>query len=1083
MLLNQKQNHMNFIRHIGVLLLALMSTAAWAQTVSGTVTDENNQPLPGATVIVQGTNNGTSTDFDGRYQINATQGQTLAYSYVGYATQNVTVSAATHDVMLQTDNTLDEVVVTALGITREKKSLGYAVQSVSGNDVADVKSLNAIESLSGEISGLDIQAYNTMGGSANAVLRGYSSLTENNQVLFVVDGTPINNDTFNTDDAKTGRGGFDYGNAAMDINPDNIASVSVLKGAAASALYGSRASNGVIMITTKKGYEAEGVGLAVNSSLMVGSIDNSTMPVYQKGYAQGYGPYYAGPNGRWNEWGSNLAILTGEDASYGSAYDPNLNVHHWFNMIPEWGDYGKTAPFVAPKTTAHDFFKNSVTYTNSVSLSREAFRIGFTNVTTEGILPNSEIKRNTISFRGNEDFGKLNVGLDVTYTKTQGRGRYGTGYDGQNVFQSFRQWWGTNVDILQQKKVFEDTGKNYSWNMYGLGNPNDDGSPSTKPHYFNNPYWMRYNMYNTDERNRYFGNIQLSYTLNDHFNILGRVAFDQYDDLREERINVGAVDVAKYGLDDRNVSEINYDLILTYNKDFSDDLSFDATLGWNLRINRWDRISVETNGGLNFPNIYSLDNSKNPITPDETRNYDATKKVDGLYGRFSLGYLDTYYIDASYRTDRSSTLPVKHNRYYYPSISGSFILSEVLDVDWISFAKLRANYAEVGNDIDPYRIIDSYIINPSFGGQSSASNASTLNNANLKPERTKEYEFGFEGDFVDNRINLEVSYYNKVTDQLITPVDISGASGATGVYINGGSIENKGVELSLSGKPIVNDNFSWGIKFNYATNKSKVLDLADELEYLELGSAQGGISIGAEVGDPYGVIRGRDFVYHANGGKVIYSYDDAPSSSWVGMYARTDNSDNVIGDINPDWTGSIKNSFRFKNFDASFLIDIQQGGDVFSLDTWYGFATGIYDFTAGTNDLGNPVRNTLANGGGVILDGVNADGSKNTTRANADRFTNPWGYARSSNAAHIYDASFVKLREARIGYNIPRSLLESSPLTSASVSLVGRNLWIISKNTPFTDPEAGLSAGNIQGNQSGAYPAIREVGVNVKLQF
>ena len=273
------------------------------------------------------------------------------------------------------------------------------------------------------------------------------------------------------------------------------------------------------------------------------------------------------------------------------------------------------------------------------------------------------------------------------------------------------------------------------------------------------------------------------------------------------------------------------------------------------------------------------------------------------------------------------------------------------------------------------------------------------------------------------------------------------------------------------------------MKINYSKNKNKVLDLAKGLDFLTLASVQGGISIGAKVGDPYGVIRGTDFVYHENGGKIVYTSADAPSSSWVGIYARTTTNNNVIGDINPDWNGSIKNTIRYKNFDASFLIDIQKGGDVFSLDTYYGYATGLYDFTVGTNDLGNPIRNSLANGGGVIIEGVNADGTPNTSRARTDWYANPWGYARTPNAAHIHDASFVKLREARIGFTFSDKMLSNSPLNSISLSLVGRNLWIISKNLPYSDPEAGLSAGNNQGNQSGAYPSVREVGFNIKLGF
>lgn len=1052
-------------------------------TVKGVVTDGEGVPLPGATVLVIESGANAITDFDGNYSVSAENGQTLEFRFIGYAVQTIVVDGSVADVILVPDNTLDEVIVTALGVSRDKKSLGYSVQGVDGDDVSDVKSMNAIESLSGEVSGLDIQSYNMMGGSANVIIRGYSSLTGSNQALFIVDGAPINNDTANTN--TTGRGGFDYGNAAMDINPDDIESVSVLKGSAATALYGSRASNGVILITTKKGKNQEGLGITVNSSTMVGSIDEDTMPTYQNEYSAGYGPFYGGPGGRYDSWGGNLAVLVGEDASYGPKMEGQM-VHDWYHMVPGWGDYQGMAPLLPSTSGPMDFFKNSITTSNSVSFSNasddSAFRFSYTNAKMEGILPNSEIERNTFALSGSKEFGKLDVSAGITYTKNEGLGRYGTGYDNRNVFQAFRQWWIVSTNVLQQKQVYDETGGNYSWNMYGAQGVGYDTVPNTKPHYFDNPYWMRHNTYNTDARNRYFGNINLNYEVMDNLSVLGRVAFDQYDEIREERINVGSVDVSEYSFVNRNISEVNYDLIVSYNTDLTDDLNLDALVGWNLRINNWDIVSASTNGGLNFPDIYSLDNSVNPLTSNETGNYDATKKVDGIYARASLGFQNTYYLEGTVRRDRSSALPVANNSYIYPSVSGSVILSNLTDANWLSFAKLRANYAQVGNDVGPYRTLTSYIINAGFGGNASSTNPSTFNNANLKAENTTETEVGVEVDLFNSRVGFDVSLYNKTTDDLITPVNITGASGATANFINGGSIENKGVELILRLKPVVTDDFSWHLNVNYAKNKSKVLSLASGLEFLQLASVQGGVSIGGKPGEPYGVIRGKDFVY-VNGQPKVYTTADAPSGSYVGVYARTSNSDNVLGDINPDWTGGIKNSFKYKDFNASFLIDIQEGGNFFSLDTYYGYGTGIYDMSVGNNELGNPVRNSLANGGGIILPGVNADGSPNTTRARMDWYANPYGWARGMNAQHVYDASFVKLREVSLGYDFPESLIGNSPLTAASISLVGRNLWIISKNSPHTDPEAGLSAGNIQGNQSGAYPSVREIGVNVKLSF
>ena len=915
-------------------------TFAQQRTISGTVSDENGLPLLGATVVISGSSTGTTTDFDGNYKINANTGNVLSFSYVGYQGQNISVGASnTVNVTLQLDNTLDEVVVTALGIKRDKKALGYAQQGVGGDDIADVKSTNIMDALSGEVSGLDIQSYNQMGGSANIVVRGYSSLMGNNQALIVVDGTPIVNETGSTTDQKTGRGGYSYGNGAIDVNPDDVADVSVLKGAAATALYGSRASNGVILITTKKGKDTSGgIGISFNSSHMIGTADKETLPKYQKGYGAGYGPYYDGPGKRWNidhpnydatNPSENLTVLTGEDASYGPAFDPNLNVYQWFNLIPEWGNYNQTSPYVAPNSTANDFLKASTTFINSLSFGKSndktTFRAGYTNMKQEGILPNSEINRNTFTFNGSQKFGdKLTVYGSITYTKTEGLGRYGTGYDGRNPFQSFRQWWQVNVDILQQKAAFDQTGKNYSWNMYGPGYSNP-----LQPHYFDNPYWDRYRNYSTDDRNRYFGNASLDYAFTDELNLFGRWAYDSYNEVQEERIDIGAVDVAEYRMRNNIVSEMNYDLILSYQKDLNDKLNLDALVGWSLRVQKWDRFSGVTNGGLNFPGIFNFDNSANFLTPEDTYNYDATKKVDGLYARASFGYDNTYYLEGTFRTDRSSALPKANNRYNYPSISGTIIFSKLIDVEWLNFGKVRANYAQVGNDLDPYNVFRTYGIGAGFDGNALASNPNTLNNIDLKAETTTEQEIGMEIQLFDSRFGFDVSLYNRTTKDLLTPLDVSNSSGFSSIWLNGGSVENKGIEVFVNATPIRKDDFTWDVKVNFAKNKSKVLSLAEGLDFLQQASVQGGVTIGATVGEPYGVIRGRDFIYHENGGREIYTVDDAPSSSWVGVYKRTSASNHVIGDINPDWTGGVKNVFKYKNFDLSFLIDIQKGGDVF----------------------------------------------------------------------------------------------------------------------------------------------------------
>lgn len=1067
-----------FCTLIGVLFSQVL--LAQESEITGTVTDNNDLPLPGVNVVIKNTSTGTQTDFDGNYSIQAQSGDVLVFSYVGLKTVEYTVeNNTTIDVMLEPDSAqLDEVVVTALGIEREKKSLGYATQEVDGSEVSDVPQSNFINSLQGKVAGLKINPSGTMGGSSNTIIRGFSSLTGNNQALYVIDGIIIDNSNNNTANQTTGRGGYDYGNAATDINPEDIKSINVLKGAAATALYGSRASNGAIIIETKKGEKRKGIGVSVNSTFMVSKVNDNTLPIYQKEYGAGYGEYY-GPNGDQYFNSADIdgdgvldpVVPTTEDASFGAAFD-GQPVYQWNSLFPQLDTYQQATPWLAAKNDPNSVWETGTTAINSFAISgggeTNAFRLSVTNFDQDGNLPNSSIKRNTIKFNGSQDItDKLTASTNISYIKTDGRGRYGTGYDTENPMQAFRQWWQTNVDLEEQKQAYLSTRQNITWNLQGPGN--------TTPVYTDNFYWTRYENYETDTRNRYFGNFILDYEINDVFSVLGRFTFDTYDELREERRNVGSQGVSGYSRYNNRQSEYNYDLILNFNKDITDNINLDGNVGWNLRRQEWNNILASTNGGLNVPGLYSLSNSQSLLLAPE--EYEADKLVDGLYARASLGFSNTYFLEGTIRRDRSSSLPADNNTYYYPSISGSVLLSNVIDQDWLSFAKVRANYAEVGADTNPYRIFQTYSLLDPYDGSALASNIGSINNLDLKPERTKSYEFGIESNFVDNRFGFDVTYYNSTTEDLITPVEISNATGFNSSIRNAGSLENKGWEVQLRGTPIKTENFSWNISANWARNRSEVIELDESLSNLPLATLQGGITIDASPGQPYGAIRGTDYVYNDQGQKIV---DEN------GYYQISETNNEIIGNIQPDWVGGVQNTFTYKNVSLGFLIDVQKGGDIFSLDTWYGFATGLYDRTVGTNDLGNPLRAPLTDGadsGGLILPGVTEDGQPNTTRVAFDDYTNPYGYSSDANKGHIYDASYVKLREVTLTYNFGEKIIGNTPITNASLSLIGRNLWIIHKNIPYSDPEAGLSSGNIQGYQSGAYPAFREVGASLKLNF
>lgn len=1046
--------------------------------VKGNVTDPDGQPMIGTNVIEKGTTNGTQTDFDGNFEINVPGNAILVFSYVGFKAKEIPVAnQTTINIVLQEDSAeLEEVVITALGISREKKSLGYATQEVSGDDVNRVPTDNVVNALSGKVSGVQIKNNSNLGGSSNVIIRGSTSLTGDNQALFVVDGVPISNSNFNTSNQQNAAGGFDYGNLASDINPEDIASINVLKGAAATALYGSRATNGAIIITTKSGAGAKDkTVITINTGVTMGFIDKSTWPDFQYEYGTGYGSIY-GTNG--NEYfnkrdvngDGNLDLVSpnGAYGSYGAPFDSNLMVYQWDSFYPESPYYLQPTPWEAPKDKLISFFETPVTLVNSISLAGGAekanYRISYTNFEQDGILPNSNISRNNISvntgFTLNE---KLKASASANYIKTDALGRNRTGNEsafgnGGNVIATMRKYWAMNAGIKELKDAYFNSGRNID--------PFNGGT-------IDNPYWVLYENYQNDTRSRIFGNAALNYKINDWLNVEGRVSLDTYSFLQEERANQGTRGrEGKYERKNINFSEMNYDLMLNFNKNVTEKLNISGVLGTNIRRNDFSSISALTNGGLVLPGLYSLSNSLNiPNAPVEVKEKIG---VDGVYGLVSFGYNNLLYLDLTGRFDHSSTLPKENSTYFYPSVSTSFIFSNLIESDVLSFGKLRLNYAEVGSAAPANSLTDVLAKPTPFGSIPLYGVTNTKNNSELLPESTVSTELGVELRFLKSRLRMDMSVYKTNTKDQIIPVAVSTATGYSSKFVNAGEIENKGVEIALSGAVIKTDEFTWDVNVNWAKNQSKVVSLFEGATNLQLGSLSG-VTINATIGQPYGTIQGTDFIY-LDGQRVINQSN--------GEFNRTTTSNSVIGNITPDWNGGITNTFRYKNFNVSFLIDMQKGGDVYSRDIAVGNRSGLYSYSVGLNDLGNPMRNSLANGGGIILKGVAPDGQVNTARTAMDTYNNATGSVKAPSANFIYDASYVKLREVSVSYSFPKvGLLDKVKIESMRLSLVGSNLWIIHKNLPFADPEANLSSGNIQGYQEGVLPITRNIGLNLQIQL
>lgn len=1058
-----------------VLCMTLVQTAfAQEKAITGTVTDNSGIPLLGVNIIVKGTSNGTQTDFDGNYSITASVGETLSYSYIGYTSKEVAVGAnSVMNVSLEEGEALNEVVITALGISREKKSLGYSTQQVTSEELNVTRPSSAINSLQGKVAGVQItNPTGALGGSSRIILRGIGSLTQENKPLIVVDGIPLDNSNYNSATTQVGSGGRDYGDASFDINPEDVESVNVLKGGAAAALYGSRASNGVILITTKKG--KAGVGqVTINSGVTFESIN--VIPQVQKLYGGGGGgPGTAQPTGFDVTNINGTDYLTPDydiDESWGPRYN-GQQVLSWDAFDPEFpDDFLQTREWKYPENDKEDFFETGIAINNGISFSQGSedtqMRLSVNNTKITGIVPNSELNKNSVNFNASSQISdKLSVDAGVNLTITDGYNRPESGYGDNSTILQFFQFGQTQLDVKRLRNYQLPDGTQRTWNRVSATDPS--------ARFTNNPYWTVYQNIATDKRTRWYGNVGLKYNLTDKVYATGKIYGDTYNLKINENIAKGDITtlVSGHTESDRNFQELNYEARLHYDDRYLDDkLSFNAFVGTNRRDAEFHRISGNTDGGLVVPLIYNLSNS---VSAAQVSEFDSKRRINSIFGSASFGYDNFAYLTVTGRNDWSSTLPVADNSYFYPSINGSIVFSSLIDADWLSFGKIRGGYAEVGSDTDPYNLRNTFGALSQFQGGIRFDTPSTNNNELLRPELKDTWEVGLEMAFFKKRFSFDLTYYNEQTNDLITTVQVDSGTGFLNTFANAGTLENKGVEALVNITPILTDDFSWDITWNFAKNENKLLSLVDGVEALVLATYTfNGVTLNAVVGEPYGIIRGTNYVFDDQGNRVVNAN---------GTYAETQNQED-LGSILPDYNMGIRNSFTYKGINLGVLVDIQKGGKYRSLTNIWGHYSGILEATAANN-----IRED-----GIVLDGVtgdvtyNEDGSYTVTNTSPNTTNIPaqdhfQTFFTGNDAQNVFDADYVKLREVSLGYTFPSKWFDS--LDSVRVTAFGRNLAIWGLDNDDIDPEvASTGSGNIQGAEGGSLPSTRQIGFNIELKF
>lgn len=1043
--------------------------------ISGTVTDKTTGIGIPSVAIATSSENGTTSDINGSYTIFVTDNnQVLTFSYLGYKTQKITIdSQRIINVQLEEIETnLDEIVVTALGLNRKTKELGYVVQELKSKEVTNVKTVNFLDNLAGKLAGVTIsQGATGVGSSSKITIRGEASFSNNNP-LFVVDGTPINNNSvFNfTNEAAAGFQEIDFGNGAMEVNPDDIESVTVLKGPSAAALYGTRASNGVIVINTKDGSKKQGLGVSINSSITFDSAFR--LPDFQNEYGQGNSGNFEYVDGLGGGINDNITYSWGPRLDAGNLiaqFDSPVTLAD--GTVVRGGDTslysGNTITptlFQSNPDNLKDFYQTGVTTINNIAINdsfeRGSYRLSITDLDSESIIPGVNLERKTAALKLNfNPSEKTRITNSVNYVNSSSDNRPANGYGSENANYSLVAWGPRSLNIDSLRDYWQpglEGVQQYSFNYT----------------FFDNPFFILKENTNAFNRDRVFGNIAVKHQFTDNLSVSLRSGMDYSSEKRELKRNFSSnrFKNGAYAEHDVFYREVNTDFLVNYNNTFG-DVSFDVSFGGNrLDQNASTKQTQTTN--LAQPGIFSLNNAASPL---EVFEFTSKKRINSLYGIAKFGYKDYLFVDITGRNDWSSALAtpfsIDGTSFFYPSVSSSFIFSNYTELpSAISFAKLRASIAQVGNDTNPYQTSGAFVSQTPFNGQPTFSNQDFIPNSNLRPEITTSYELGADLRFFKDRLNIDLTYYNATTkDQIISlPIPIS--SGYNQQVINGGKVNTSGVEIILGGTPIQTENFTWNTTFNFASNKSVIKDLPQNDGRLTLAysriynSANQTVWFQVEEGGQIGDMYGTGYEKNAEGEFLL---DDN------GRYIA--NNDLIkIGNYNPDFTLGWNNSFRYKNWNASFLFDWRQGGEIVSRTRALGNVGGQLAETAFRPDAG------------IIAQGINVNtGLPNTVAVTAESYYRQF-YDRNHEENNVYDASFLKLRQVSIGYvlNLEEGFLGLKDTSSMSFSFIGNNLFVLTEN-PHFDPEQLAVQGNgfVSGVEDMSYATSRSLGFKVGFNF